>query len=374
MRTAGPQCDPAAATCTCARLPKLAPPRPGGRLALVRVGSEYLVLGRDPNYGDLVAATPTQPTTAGGSAGGAEFGPGVGVTSTGVSVAGVPVGPVVADPTGPRGGVAAPGADVGRFVAAVGFETHASVIAHDASAGQLEYLELRPVARVVGGVASSAWVTSNSHAIDTERDSGFGASLVAGPEGALHAAWFARRADGVESLRYATAVAPSSVLDWQRAVIVSEPTIGATGCEGCSPLQVCVQGDSDPECAIPSLVPTCDPTCDRRSLCVQGACRRVVRPGTGRPFLDRPGSSTTIAMRAGGLLLAWYDRHAGALRLGSGAPGVDFTHAIVDGGKGDDVGRLARLDWRPTTSSSPSSTATRPATGCGCCTEVPSTR
>jgi hypothetical protein len=326
LEAVGPQCSPAMATCRCAALPALSPPELGGWLAHVSTASGPMALGRDRRYGDLVATS-----LAGGQVGAI------------VPLAGVPSGPVVADPTGPRGGVAAPGPDVGRFTSAVSLGDSVAVLTHDATQGDLIYVN----ARVDQGIP----VNLGWHPVDTEGRSGMGADLTRADDGWLHAVWFTVRDDGTETLRYGTAGGlPSAATDWTREILATGPGHVADDVPcpgGCALLEACVDGNAGPECVVTSLVDDCD-GCDRSSLCVAGECRTQLRRTAGQvPWRDEPGSESQIALHNQFPLVAWYDRRRGALLLGAGQPGNGFEFSVVDGDKGADIGRGVRLATAP---------------------------
>lgn len=106
---AGPGCDVRDATCACAPLPALAEGVSGFWGALVGLGPLLLHTSYDTSWGDVVVS---RYEVEGATATRVE-GP--------VTVDGLPAtAPVEGDPAGPRGGVASPGPDVGRYLAATG--------------------------------------------------------------------------------------------------------------------------------------------------------------------------------------------------------------------------------------------------------------
>ena len=323
LRGLGLACSPEMITCACAQLPPLPPATPGPWLTVLTVAGVDWVVARDVRYGDLVA----QP---------------LGGDQT-LVLDGVPDGPVTGDPLGPRGGVAAPGRDVGRFAAAATDGERLFALARDSDAGTLRFV------LVEGGSKVAAYD------LDAEVSSGYGAALTYGEDGRLHAAWFTLSSDGVASLRHGWTRDDeplSSPGAWVREVVQLGPVAPAFAnpClePACSPLEVCINGDAGPHCAITDLVPECDPPCHRGAICVAGSCREQLRRSLGmRAWDELPGSQTTIATRGADVLVGWYDQPQGALRLAVDS-GDGFVATRVDGGTGADVGRSPRLAVHPT--------------------------
>ncbi len=321
LRAASMSCTPDAATCQCALLPRLEPAAPGPWLTLLATDAGPVAVARDQRYGDLVAV----PIAADGAALSASV------------LDGVPTGPVVGDPAGPRGGVAAPGADVGRHSAAVGVNGGLLAITHDATAGTL---------RLIAATASpeTGITVQTAYELDTTVSAGFGADLATDGQ-ALHAAWFRMTTDGTLALIHGTASASDTPAagDWTLTAVQSGPTAPAfeVPCqEACGPLQICAQLDDGPACAQPDLVARCEPGCARDALCIAGACRTQLRRAVGLlPWRDQPGSEAAVAISGGGPVVAWYDQPAGAVRLAVQSADQGFTTTRLDGGEGDDVGR-----------------------------------
>lgn len=323
LRNRSMSCTPDHVTCACATLPEVEAPRLGSWLGAGWLGDTLVAVGRDASRGDLVAAVVNP----------AALGPVV-------ALDGVPSGPVVGDPSGPRGGVDASGSSAGHHVAVATVGERLAVLSHDATHGSLRFAE---IALDSGGRPEAVVEPMD---LDPERDSGMGASL-ASDGAALHAAWFTLRPDGALSLRYANRPPGGSDQAWERTIVMAEaPPVGPPTCpDGCGVLGgACVRGDDGPECATPDLVPRCDPACDRGSLCVQQVCREQLRADHGtRPWRDRPGSETAVATFGGAALLAWYDHRSGALHLVADATDPSAGPGRLDGGDGADIGRHPRL-------------------------------
>lgn len=187
----------------CRKLPPIAYGEYGRPARVVRVGERLAVIARDRTYGDLLVAThQVAPPHA---------------RIRRETIAGVPTdAPIVGDPTGPRGGIAAPGPDVGRLlVAHVGAVDGVHVVFSDDTAGTLRYLSLAPDLGV-----------TRRHTLQTGRFSGLavgqdsqGRPLIVGheePVGGSGAAGTRK----VWLLR-GTAPGPAKTDDWQPTVLLT---------------------------------------------------------------------------------------------------------------------------------------------------------
>ncbi|MEZ4469236.1 MAG: hypothetical protein R3F60_00255 [bacterium] len=119
----GPLCDRQAAVCRCVDAPPIVPADFGrhARMIVARDRAEFAAW--DADFQDLVYVTGVE-----------DDAPRVDYLD------GVPAGPVQVDPSGPRGGVTAPGPDRGRYVAfAVDAKGRRHVAYYDADAGALRY-------------------------------------------------------------------------------------------------------------------------------------------------------------------------------------------------------------------------------------------
>ena len=313
-------CVAARLACDCLQLPPLAPPQIGTWLGAGPAGErDFVVVGRDARYGDLVA-TWTTPE---------------GTVLDRTILDGLPAdGPLAGDPTGYRGGVEAPGPDVGAWAASVVVRGGVSgdtvvAIARDSTSDHLR------VARAVRGAPPTA------QDLDALPGAGYGASLAAAPSGALHAAWFALDGAGARQLRYGWAPAGAAASSaWTIRVIEVNPPPGPGCAEPCGPLAACVQVAGAATCAIPDVTGACEPACDRAALCVLGSCRPHVEPGTGlRPWVDAPGDQSALIPWGDGALIAHYRPDHGDLRLHQVTSASAAVTIRLDGGDGADIGR-----------------------------------
>ncbi|MEY3015066.1 MAG: hypothetical protein RIT45_3801 [Pseudomonadota bacterium] len=126
-------CSPAVAGCL--GLPPVAEPQPGLPGRLLAGGDALFDVGYDPIYGDVV------------------------ITRRGllaphdvlarVHVAGVPPGPVVGDPSGPRQGIAAPGPNVGAVLAVTGLAEGGLLVAATEAGAGVRLIHVAPDLTVV---------------------------------------------------------------------------------------------------------------------------------------------------------------------------------------------------------------------------------
>ena len=319
-----PDCTPADLECGCVSLPPLDPLEPGGWLSLVRTGAgQLLVVARDRRYADLVSGEVT------------ESGELVGTRV----LDGLGDGPVVGDPAGPRGGVVAPGPDVGRNAAAVPLAGGVGAVARDETHGSLRF-------------AFSAPASGLAYDLDAEAGAGVAADLTRHPDGSLHAAYLVGAPEAGVSLRYAFTApggaVPQTADSWTTTIVDVGPRVHTLGspCGGaCSPLEACVAvGTEPPTCGLPDLIVACDPACDRNALCVAGVCSELLRPAASVvPWRDGPGSDVAIATRAAETLIALHDHPTGRLVLFVGAPSIGYADQLLAGGGGADVGHALAL-------------------------------
>ena len=264
------------AGCVCLAAPPLRPGELGrwGSLAL-RGEGEAVAAAWDRTFGDLVWL---------------EF-PGAGSPARELVLDGVPPGPPAAAADGYRGGVVAPGPDVGRFSSvALAADGTAWVAYRDDEAGALK------VARGSGGVWSA-------HVVDAAGDAGWWASLALLPDGRPVVAHAAPGAPEGPELRLARATGadPADAGDWTAEVLAERPpvVVPAGGGSGARPAAV--------------------------------------------------GAEISLAAAGDRLALAWLDRTgAPALWLSWSDGGGLFRHRLLAGGDGRDPGPEAALALDPT--------------------------
>ena len=253
-----------------------------------------------------------------------------------LALAGVPIdAPVVGDPSGPRGGVAEPGSDVGRVVdATVDAAGSLHVAFRDDSGDSLRYLRV-----LADGVVEGRHVVASGD--------GIGASIAIGVtfDGAPVVATFSPAdpvAGGLARLRLyaAKTAAVASAAQWSVVPVASVPVAAvpppcgggcpvgaacvvgpgagagtggdacvtpAAGCVGCLPAQVCAAG---------------------------GVCRSLRLPPAPLARLPAgPGGFLSLATRGASVALAAGDAHAGSLVVYRGPRSGPLTATAVDQAK-----------------------------------------
>jgi hypothetical protein len=235
-------------------------------------------------------------------------------------VDGAPTSPIVADPSGWRGGVSAAGPDVGRWTAMADSGTALYIAYYDATNGALKV--------AIG--APGAWRT---HTVDDAGDAGRYASIAL-LEGGIPAIAYLRiepATDGsgqvVSSVRVATArsAMPSSATDWTIVEVASRPmACRPQFCEGRG--ERCLASG---RCVTPGS--GCSPACGANEVCVAGSCQAALPDNYVEDLPPAYGLYTQLARTADGLALVWYDRGGGNLygaAMSAGAWGPPF---LIDG-------------------------------------------
>ena len=254
-------------------------------------------------------------------------------------VDGVPDETPTYDPGTYRGGVEAPGPNVGAHTTVALIGGKAFVAYQD-----LERHALRFARETAPG-------TFSAHDVEVpdggERIGAF-ASITARPGGGAAIAYLVTgvaAADGARETELRLAVSgnpsPNSTTDWTVTTVAS----ATTGCAGlCASGQKCAEpaAEGEPElCVTPAA---CTPDCANDEVCVAGACRAQVTAITD----TTPGGlgfPTALALPDGRLAVVYYDRVRSALIASVGQPGAAtevvlddrgdrgmWAHAVVDGG------------------------------------------
>jgi MYXO-CTERM domain-containing protein len=295
----------------CVRKPPLEPGLLATDLDLVIAsGGEIYVSGYSPGvppttrYGDLV------------------FGE---VSTTGEVaweiVDGSPGGPVTNDPQDWRGGVSAPGDDVGRWTS----------IADSGSTLYIAYYDVthRALRLAMGG--PGAW---NVQTVDDTADSGRYPSLVILDDGAPAIAYLridaasdgSGRPHSSVQVAIARTATPASATDWT----IQEVTGSDMACrfEFCDGAQVCLESGA---CTVPTT--DCAAPCDSDEACVLGACVNTLGSDYVEDLPPAYGLYTSLVRTATGLALVYYDRGRGNL-WGAELPsrdGVWSAPFLIDG-------------------------------------------
>lgn len=317
-------CDFDQKDCTCVALPPLSA-RDTGRhsgIAVLDDGTAH-VSAFDGDHGDLVVVTFDATGT---------------ITDT-TWIDGLPAGGTpVADPSGPRGGIADPGPEVGRFtdIAAQADGTlHVSY--YDVDNRDLKY------ARGSGG-------TWSTHTVDSAGRVGLYTSIALDGTGVPTIAYFQKA--GASGDEYTTALkaarassnAPTTAGDWS-IVTVESGTIAPPPCGGsCVTGTSCADIGNGPECLVDQT--PCAVACSSGEVCIDDAGTPSCEPELVASSLeDLPegiGLFPAISVSStGGTAIAYYNRTAGDLHFAVGVDpnaGNSGALSVLDGGPDKDVG------------------------------------
>ncbi|MEW5853074.1 MAG: hypothetical protein AB2A00_30100 [Myxococcota bacterium] len=255
---------------------------------------------------------------------------------------GVPVGgAVTGGPSGPRGGVAEPGPDVGKYLdMAVASDGTVHAVYQDSTNGILKY------ARVEQGNVTR-------FTLDNERETGVYPTIALDPSGAPRVAWLARRVDvggtpyGRLKLSAARDATPGGVTDFVVHVL-KEVDLTTVPCEGgCAEGYKCASAEAPaiPTCEEELDDSACSADCGTGAFCSAGGCVDEHAGSNLRGIPEGPGVWPSLAIRADGKpILVVYDSFDADLVLHTtqGGDPVDstearFTSQILDG-NGSDAG------------------------------------
>lgn len=319
--------------CRCRGLPPLLPTRFGKYADIALGNGEVLVSAYDAQYGDLVLAH----YKLDGSLEHVDY------------IDGVPLsGTAVADPTGPRRGVAEPGPDVGTHTSlAVDAQYRPRIAYHD--------VENRSLKVAVMGTDGN-WST---YTLDTPTDDigvvGEYTDTAVDPQsGAIFISYLAREVTGAPGiigpvsgakLARSRTPTPTSADDWDLFWVDARRTFDP--CDNlCTSTQRCVLDDGVPTCA--NEATGCS-GCSSTQFCVDGGvCRVTAIPPTVKDFPKVRGMYTSVAVRNGEAWLAYYDSIDGELRVGHVNTGGGRSSTVLDGDgeagrRGGDVGRFPSI-------------------------------
>lgn len=323
--------------CECAELPALVSSDLGRYASSTATSDGQVAVSMyDGQYGDLVVRT----YDASGSVTKTEY------------VDGVPSsGTIVAGPSGPRGGIADPGPDVGQYTS----------IAHDAT-GRL-YVSYYDVTdgdlKLAIRDASGAWTTQT---VDSTGDVGLYSSIALDPSGKPTIAYFQRAGALGSADCPAASGSPPDLVTGVKLAIASSPTPASSSdwtksfvecaarppppCYGCGQGQLCISdGSGGTVCA--ASASGCS-GCQSSDVCVtQGGAPTCATPYTDKPLLGVPlgvGLYPSVAYKDTSVVVAYYDRLNGRVRAATGQG--TLTPVTID--DGDDVGMFTDLAVEPT--------------------------
>lgn len=267
-------------------------------------------------------------------------------------VDGVPVsGTVLGGPNGPRGGIADPGPDVGRYTStAVKADGTLYVAYYDQTNGDLRFAERG---------ADGRWT---SHRVDgAVADVGLFTSLAVDSAGKPAVAYFMR--SGTEDPSVGCALEPGAAkalvtgvklarakvehpkaeADWAVEMVdcAARPPPPCYGCPA-SGAKVCVQDATAPGGTVcKDSSAGCTPACSTGQVCVTG--NTCMPQGSPQELADVPqgkGLFPSLAFRQGNPAVAYYDRNKGNL-VAAQFDGAKWTRVVLDGeDKDGDTGNV----------------------------------
>lgn len=251
-------------------------------------------------------------------------------------VDGAPSEPVTNDPAGWRGGVSAPGDDVGRWTSIARRGTEYVIAYYDLTNGALKV--------AIGSPGS--WTT---HTVDDQDDSGRYASLVLLADGTPVISYLRIGLDSaaptqvLSSVQVARASSPSPTgpTSWTITEVASAPM--ACRQEYCGAGTSCIE---EGQCITPTS--DCSSACASDETCFNGSCRTAIPEGYVEDMPPAMGLYTSLAATSSGLALVYYDRSTGNL-MGAAFDGTAWgTPFLIDGyGRNDpnvgDSGQGANL-------------------------------
>ncbi len=324
----GEQCCDLA--CTCLSLPPIVPTRYGRYARVALAPDEALVSAYDAEFGDLVLVHYKRD----------------GAFARLQYVDGVPAtGAVVADPLGPRGGVAEPGPNVG---------THTSIAVDSAGLARIAYHDVD--GRALKVAVENADGTFTSHFVDggdQNANVGLFTDMAIAGDGTIYVSYFAHdaqlagvtgRATGLKLAKSRTPT-PSSSADWDLVVVDARPMFDPCNGTCAAGTQCALNGG--PVCV--TATTGCNPACGASDVCVDtgGGTLECLPPPFPPESPEVPrgrGLYTGIALDGNTAVIVAYDSVDGDLRvatLAGATPSVVVLDGDGQGGRrGGDVGRF----------------------------------
>lgn len=302
--------------CGCETLPPVLAGQYGWYASLAANNDQVAVSAYDPVYGDLVVAR----YDATGNQTRVDYVDGFPTT-----------GPIVANPSGPRGGRSEPGPNVGEHTSVAIDGTGAIHVAYyDRTDGRLRYARS----------TATGWETS---IVDENGDVGLYTSIAIGPNGPAIAYLMA---EGLVSpdpvnrtglkLAQARTPTPSSPSDWDVVVVDSRPKPEPICGGGCSAGNACVDlgAGAGPVCTPEASA--CTETCASDEVCVMDTagptCSAKISVVPLDDLLPATGLFADLAFTSTGTpVIAYYDRIVGDLRLAKGDGAGGFILRTLDG-------------------------------------------
>jgi len=304
--------------CQCKALPPIIPSAYGKYARVAVSADEVLVSAYDSKFGDLVVVH----YKSDGSFSSVEY------------VDGVPLGGAqVADPNGPRKGVAEPGPDVGKHTSiAINADGRARIAYHD-----VENKLLKVALQQDNGM----WTTYPLDNPGADGTVGQFTDLAIDPQtGTIFISYSALEVTGAPSIPGAASGAklarsrganPSGPGDWDILWVDARPSFDpcdadeTTGCtDACSSSETCVAADPEPECGATAI------------------------PPSTLEFPKARGLYTGVTSDGSKAWLAYYDSIDGDLRVASVESGGQIDVNVLDGDgvpghRSGDVGRFPHV-------------------------------
>ncbi len=339
-------CNLPKVACRCQTFPPITSPEIGEWSALAQDAHDVWVSAYDHAFGDLVAY---------------HFATDGGLLALDY-IDGLPDGGrLIGDPRGPRGGLAAPGPNVGEYTSiALSADGTPRIAYYDVDRAALKYAER---------LGDGGWI---SHTVAIQGDAGYrdfgrGTSIAIGENGAPEISFL--ELDGPDGggsaldLAVATTVAPRSESDWLIVQIASTP--GPCG-GACAPGQACVD-DSQPGDAGCVTAPngTCQTiatgcaSCATTEACIAvgdgGACAPLIGATATGGIPIGLGLESSLAVVGNVTVVAYADSLHGALMLAQqNGTTFEFQLTALDGrdpvtcANTGSVGRFPSLRIAPT--------------------------
>ena len=317
--------------CSCRGLPPIVPANFGKYNDVITTDTEVLVSAYDSEYGDLVLARYSLE----------------GALRRTQYLDGIPLGAsVLADPDGPRGGIAEAGPDVG---------THTSIAVNGEGLARIAYHDVENASLKVAVETADGFLT---HTVDGGAGIvGTYTDIAVDPQGntvisymvqdVTGAPGIAGAASGVKVARSTTG-APSSPADWSLDFLDARAAFDP--CQGCAANNECVIGAEGAECLV--VASDCEEECRSTQFCVAGGegstCLANAIPPSTSDFPKARGMHTSIFVDANGTVVAYYDSIDGDLRVATQTPGSTANVSVIDGDGQDgarsgDVGRFPAI-------------------------------
>lgn len=213
-------------------------------------------------------------------------------------------GKVTGDPAGPRGGIDAPGDDVGKHTSIAVSGTTIHVAYHDATHGTLKYARKE----------ADKW---SLHTVDKQgKTIGRYISMTLENGVPVIAYFVVDNGNGKSQLRVAkgNSAQPAAEGDWKVSFVDSLTLPACKGLCDSKKKEVCVKLGSAFSCKVPG---TCPKACKKgKEACVSGKCVPLVEDNANPDHPHGTGLFPSIAaLQGGGVVVAYYVKQTGDLKI-----------------------------------------------------------